>query len=340
MIRLLERFPLKPMHTFRTEAYARYFFEFTEAADLQNFIKVRPDMTGGRKLILGGGSNLLFVGDFDGLVLYPHIPGIAVEREDRSQVWLRAGAGVVWDDLVEYAVSQGWGGVENLSLIPGNAGASPVQNIGAYGQEVSRVIESVTGVDLRTGELWEISADDCRFGYRSSIFKQELKEIFVITSVLYRLEKFPDLCLHYQGVAERAGSHGQPDVASVRRAIIDIRRSKLPDPEVTGNAGSFFKNPVVDAALAGALKGEYPDMPVYDASGEGLNKLSAGWLIDRCGWKGVRRGDAGVHEAHALVLVNHGHATGRQIFDLSEEIMESVRSRFGVELEREVNVIG
>jgi len=297
-------------------------------------------MTEGRKLILGGGSNLLFAGDFDGLVLYPHIPGLTVEREDRSQVWLRAGAGVVWDDLVEYAVSKGWGGVENLSLIPGNAGASPVQNIGAYGQEVSRVIESVTGVDLRTGELWEISAADCRFGYRNSIFKQELKEIFVITSVLYRLEKFPELCLTYQGVADRFGSQDRPDVASLRRTIIDIRRSKLPDPEITGNAGSFFKNPVVDAALAGTLKAEYPDMPVYDASSEDQAKLSAGWLIDRCGWKGVRRGDAGVHEAHALVLVNHGQATGRQVFDLSEEIMESVRSRFGVELEREVNVIG
>ena len=285
-------------------------------------------------------SNLLFTEDFDGWVLFPHIPGITLEREDRSGIWLRVGAGVVWDDFVAYAVREGWGGIENLSLIPGRVGAAPVQNIGAYGQEVSEVVEMVSGIDLRTGELCHIPAADCGFRYRNSIFKQELKGIFVITSVLFRLDKFPLPVLGYQGVAGALQHIPQPGVADVREAVIGIRRSKLPDPEVLGNAGSFFKNPVVGEALAGSLKAGHPELPVYQSDEEGKVKLSAGWLIDRCGWKGIRRGDAGVHDKHALVLVNYGNATGREIYDLSEEIRQSVLLKFSVLLEREVNVIG
>jgi UDP-N-acetylmuramate dehydrogenase len=340
MIRFFENYSLKALNSFSIEASARYFFEFTEPEDLQELLQSKPAGFLNPLLILGGGSNLLFTDDFEGWVLFPHIPGITIEREDRSGIWLRVGAGVVWDDFVAYAVREGWGGIENLSLIPGRVGAAPVQNIGAYGQEVSEVVEMVSGIDLRTGELCHIPAADCGFRYRNSIFKQELKGIFVITSVLFRLEKFPLPVLGYQGVAAALQHIPQPGVADVREVVIGIRRSKLPDPEVLGNAGSFFKNPVVSQALAGSLKAEYPEIPVYPAGEEGKVKLSAGWLIDRCGWKGIRRGDAGVHDKHALVLVNYGNATGREIYDLSEEIRQSVIEKFGVLLEREVNVVG
>jgi len=339
MIRFEEHYSLKPYNTFGVEAGARYFFEFTETQDLQEFIRSNKTISEEKILVLGGGSNLLLVDDFDGLVLHPAVPGIETVREDSRQVWLRAGAGVVWDDFVQFVVASGWGGVENLSLIPGNVGATPVQNIGAYGQEAAAVIDSVAGVDLRTGEEWEIAARDCRFGYRNSLFKNELKGRFVITSVDFRVEKFPELKLHYSGLEEEVQKLGEPSVATVRQAVVAIRQSKLPDPATLGNAGSFFKNPVVSQQQADRLIARYPEIPVYPA-GEGTVKLSAGWLIDRCGWKGVRRGDAGVHEKHALVLVNYGKASGREIFSLSEEISHSVAETFGVTLEREVNVAG
>jgi len=340
MIRFFENYSLKALNSFSTEASARYFFEFTEAEDLLELMQTRPAGFLNPLLIMGGGSNLLFTEDFEGWVLFPHIPGITTEREDRNGIWLRVGAGVVWDDFVAYAVREGWGGIENLSLIPGRVGAVPVQNIGAYGQEVSEVVEQVSGIDLCTGEICHIPAAGCEFRYRNSIFKQELRGSFVITSVLFRLDKFPLPFLSYQGVADAVQHIPQPGIADVREAVIGIRRTKLPDPEVLGNAGSFFKNPLVSETLSSQLKADFPDIPVYPADEEGKVKLSAGWLIDRCGWKGVRRGDAGVHEKHALVLVNYGNATGRQIYDLSEEIRQSVLGRFGVDLEREVNVIG
>lgn len=340
MIRYIENFPLQHHITFGTPANAKYFFEFTEVGDLQELIRSRPLGEFGPVLVLGGGSNLLFVSDFDGLVIYPNIPGIVPEKEDASHVWVRAGAGVEWDDFVAFTVNKGWGGIENLSLIPGKVGAAPVQNIGAYGQEAADTIESVSGIDLRTGEEWEISAPDCRFAYRNSIFKQELKAKFLVTSVLFKLNKFPQLNLSYDGVARMLEGIAGPTVSDVRNVIVDIRRSKLPDPAIIGNAGSFFKNPVVDADLASRLAEIHPGMPQYVVSDPGKVKLSAGWLIDQCGWKGATRGGAGVHERHALVLVNRGEATGKEIYGLSEEIRKSVLERFGVSLEREVLVIG
>lgn len=307
---------------------------------MQLLIRNRPLGEFGSVLVLGGGSNLLFVSDFAGLVIYPNIPGIVPEKEDANHVWVRAGAGVEWDDFVEFAVNKCWGGVENLSLIPGKVGAAPVQNIGAYGQEAADAIESVSGIDLRTGEEWEINAADCRFAYRNSIFKQELRGKFLVTSVLFRLTKFPQLNLSYDGVARMLEGIPEPSIADVRKVILDIRRSKLPDPAVIGNAGSFFKNPVVDAELVTQLEMNYPGMPQYAVNEPGKVKLSAGWLIDQCGWKGATRGGAGVHERHALVLVNRGEATGKEIYGLSEEIRKSVQERFGVDLEREVLVIG
>lgn len=340
MIRFFENFPLRKHHTFATKANAQYFFEFTEVGDLQLLIRNRPLGEFGSVLVLGGGSNLLFVSDFAGLVIYPNIPGIVPEKEDANHVWVRAGAGVEWDDFVEFAVNKCWGGVENLSLIPGKVGAAPVQNIGAYGQEAADAIESVSGIDLRTGEEWEINAADCRFAYRNSIFKQELRGKFLVTSVLFRLTKFPQLNLSYDGVARMLEGIPEPSIADVRKVILDIRRSKLPDPAVIGNAGSFFKNPVVDAELVTQLEMNYPGMPQYAVNEPGKVKLSAGWLIDQCGWKGATRGGAGVHERHALVLVNRGEATGKEIYGLSKEIRKSVQERFGVDLEREVLVIG
>lgn len=340
MIRLFERYSLGRYNTFGVEAMAEKFFEFTETEDLLSFLQSNSLASGQPTLVLGGGSNLLLVDNFRGTVIYPNVPGIEIEREDRSHIWLRAGAGVVWDNLVEYCVLNGWGGIENLSLIPGRVGASVVQNIGAYGQEVASVVVSVAGVNISTGDYTEIPLADCAFAYRDSVFKHQLKGVFVVTSVLYRLDKFPLPVISYEGVAERVSMLENYTIADVRNAIVAIRRSKLPDPAELGNAGSFFKNPVVSAELADRLVTAFPEMPKFSAASDNTYKLSAGWLIDRCGWKGFRKGDAGVHHHHALVLVNHGNATGRQIFDLSEEIRQSVLTQFGIDLEREVILIG
>ncbi len=324
----LENISLRKYHTFATEAKARYFLEFSDAAELLSFRKERPELFD-RFLVLGGGSNLLFVGDFPGLVIHPAVPGIELVGEDDRQVWLRAGAGVVWDDFVQYAVERGWGGVENLSLIPGRVGAVPVQNIGAYGQEAGNVISSVAGIDLLSGGVRELEAPECAFAYRNSVFKGALKDTFIITSVVFRLDKVPTLVLGYGDilkevevkdmnkvkveVKDKIGGETLPGVKEVREAVIDIRRRKLPDPAVLGNGGSFFKNPTVEKRLADELRMSFPGMPVYPA-GEDRLKLSAGWMIDQCGWKGFRRGDAGVHRDHALVLVNYGNASGKRNF--------------------------
>lgn len=339
MIRFFENYSLKRLNTFGIPATARYFFEFTEPADLQEFMISNLYKANDIRMVIGGGSNLLFLNDFGGLILFPNIPGISIEREDRNHIWVRAGAGVVWDDFVADVVREGWGGVENLSLIPGRVGAAAVQNIGAYGQEVADVIESVTGIELLTGEGMLIGSDQCGFGYRNSIFKNELKNSFIITSVLFRLYKFPVLLTGYHGVAEAIQHITAPCISDVRNAVISVRRSKLPDPEIIGNAGSFFKNPEVDTAQAERLKREFANVPIYPTASDNQVKLSAGWLIDQCGWKGARRGGAGVHHNHALVLVNYGDATGEQIFRLSEEIRLSVLENFGVNLEREVIVV-
>lgn len=338
MIRSYSNFQLKKHHTFGTNATARFYFEFTEPEDLKGFVETTTEWRSMPILILGEGSNLLFVDDFDGLIINPNIPGISIVHEDRSNIWLEVGAGVVWDDLVEYAVSNRWGGIENLSLIPGKVGAAAVQNIGAYGMEIQNRIESVAGLDLETLTEYSIEATDCAYAYRDSIFKNSLKDRFVITSVVIKLDKFPEFVLNYGDLKTETEKLGEVSLRNIRKAVIGIRESKLPDPKVYGNAGSFFKNPVVESVLAEQLKAVYPAMPTYPSSGK--TKLAAGWLIEQCGWKGFRRGDAGVHEKQALVLVNYGNATGKEIYDLSEEIRRSVIEKFGVELEREVNVIG
>jgi UDP-N-acetylmuramate dehydrogenase len=339
MIRVYSDFSLKKYHTFNTEAKAKYYFEYTEPEDLADFLMRNTDWPNWQRLIIGEGSNLLFLGDFDGLVINPNIPGIEVAHEDRNNMWLEVGAGVVWDNLVDFAVFNNWGGIENLSLIPGKVGAAAVQNIGAYGIEIQHRIESVSGFDLETLSEYTIDAKNCEYAYRDSIFKNRLKDRFVITSVVFKLDKFPEFILNYGDLKAETEKLGNINLRNVRKAVISIRESKLPDPKVFGNAGSFFKNPIVESSLAEQLLAENPKMPHYPAS-EGKTKLAAGWLIEQCGWKGFRRGDAGVHEKQALVLVNYENATGKEIFDLSEEICQSVQNKFGVELEREVNIIG
>ena len=339
MIRYFTDVPLKKHHTFGNEVFAKHFFEFTEAEDLPTFLSTNKEWPDSKILILGGGSNLLFVDDFPGLIIYPNIPGIEIVNEDRNNVWLKVGAGVGWDQLVEYAVFNNWGGIENLSLIPGKVGASVVQNIGAYGMEVQNQIESVYGFDLDTESAYTIEGYECQFAYRDSIFKKLFKNHFIITSVVFKLDKFPEYILNYANLKGEVEKLGEVNLRNIRQTVIRIRESKLPDPAVLGNAGSFFKNPIVDASLAEDLLDDHPAMTHYPAT-EGKIKLAAGWLIEQCGWKGFRRGDVGVHDKQALVLVNYGNATGREIYDLSEEIKQSVVAKFGVELEREVNVIG
>ena len=338
MIRFSENYSLKKHNTFGIDAKARYFFEFTEAEDLNIFLHSNQTWKEEKIYVLGEGSNTLFLDDFDGLVIHPNIPGMFPVNEDRQHVWMEAGAGENWDEFVKYTVDYRLGGIENLSLIPGTVGAAPVQNIGAYGQEVQHVVETVKGYDLEKNELLEFSAEACEFDYRNSIFKRELKQQFIITSVVFKLSKFPKFILSYEKVEDKVNELGGADLQNIRNAVIDIRKSKLPDIKELGNAGSFFKNPEVDEAFAQKLMDEFEGIPVYPA-GNGKIKIAAGWLIDQLGWKGHREGDAGVHDKQALVLVNYGKANGNQLYDLSEKIRQSVAEKFDVELEREVNCI-
>jgi UDP-N-acetylmuramate dehydrogenase len=337
MIRLKENLNIKPYNSFGIEANAKSFFEFTEKEDLCEFLSKNelPE----KILILGGGSNLLFISDFDGLVIYPNIPGIGLINEDRNHIYIEAGAGEKWDDLVSMSVKYELGGLENLSNIPGNVGASSIQNIGAYGKESKDFIYQVRGVDLFSGEEVEFQNVDCHFGYRDSIFKNELKGKIVVTSVVFKLDKFPEYSLDYGSLKTEVEKLGDINLATIRQAVINIRSSKLPDPVKLGNAGSFFKNPVVNKDVAEKLQLQFAKIPVYESQQPEKVKLAAGWLIDQCGWKGYREGDAGVHKDQALVLVNYGKATGKEIYLLSEKIKESVFEKFGVELEPEVNIV-
>lgn len=288
--------------------------------------------------ILGGGSNVLLSGPVQGTVILNRIKGIDIVREEDAYVWLRVGAGEVWHDLVLYAIGKNLGGIENLALIPGTVGASPIQNIGAYGVEVKDTITTVEAWEWEKGAIKPFSNEACHFGYRDSIFKHELKARTVVTAVTFRLRKQPKLNTDYGAIREELATMGvPPSIQAVAQAVMNIRRSKLPDPAVIGNAGSFFKNPTIPQADYDALQEQFPDIPAYPAAA-GLAKIPAGWLIEQCGWKGYRRGDAGIHTRQALVLVNYGQATGAQIWQLSEDVMQSVQEKFGIALEREVQV--
>ena len=332
-----ENFNLKAYNTFAVDVKCKYFVESDKGEDFAEFAKAY-DLSRENVLVLGGGSNLLFTEDFDGVVLYPSMRGFRVEEEDDESVRVSVGSGEVWDDFVAWAVEHGYGGVENLSLVPGHVGATPVQNIGAYGVEAGETIKRVEAVDLISGEKVEIGAEDCRFGYRDSIFKHEWRNRFVVTQVTYCLTKRPEFRLDYGNVREEVLKMGEVSLRHVREAITRIREAKLPDVNVLPNAGSFFKNPVVGEREAEALRAKYPELPVYAAK-EGGVKLAAGWLIEQAGWKGRAHGHAAVHDKQALVLVNRGGATGIEIARLANEVKKAVFMRFGVVLEPEVNII-
>ena len=338
MIRLLNNFNLTNYNTFGIATAAKRFFEFTESDELLIFLQ--REKLPANYLIMGGGSNLLFKNDYNGLVIYPNIPGVVEEHEDRNFVYLEAGAGVEWDELVRLSVTYGLGGLENLSLIPGKVGAAPVQNIGAYGVEAKDRIHLVRAVDLKTAQKIEFTNEECNFSYRDSIFKNELKNKVVVTSVVFKLDKFPEFKLQYGALGDEVDQLGELNLQNVRQAVINIRESKLPDPKVLGNAGSFFKNPVVDSSVADQLRNNFEKVPVYPVLDAGKVKLAAGWLIDQCGWKGFREQQVGVHEKQALVLVNYGGARGNDVVGLADQIKTSVFEKFGILLEPEVNIIG
>ncbi|MCB9014609.1 MAG: UDP-N-acetylmuramate dehydrogenase [Lentimicrobiaceae bacterium] len=328
---------LKSFNTFGMNVSALDFVEITDETQLPALLRMINQYQG-KVLFMGGGSNMLFTGNFNGLVVRILTKGIEIVDQDDEFVYVRAMAGEVWDDFVQYCVRMNYGGLENLSLIPGNVGSSPLQNIGAYGAEIKDTFYMLDAVSLRTGEFREFYTDECDFGYRSSVFKHELKGQYLILSVTFRLRKNPLLNVSYGAIAAELEKMGEsPSVKSIARAVCNIRRSKLPDPLEIGNAGSFFKNPVVDKAMFEKLKLAFPDMPAYQAP-EGY-KLAAGWLIEKCGWKGFRKGDAGVHAHQALVLVNYGNAGGIEILELSRQIIDSVSHKFNVILEPEVNII-
>jgi UDP-N-acetylmuramate dehydrogenase len=289
-------------------------------------------------LILGRGSNILFTDDFKGTILVPDFGTMRIENLENEHIVVSAGAGIEWDRFVEWSATMGFSGLENLSGIPGNVGAVPVQNLGAYGTEARDTVVKVRTICIADGKIKVFTNDECRFGYRTSIFKSEARGKYLVTRVYFRLAMNHEPNLDYGILKEEVNKLGRPTLRNIRKAVIIIRQSKLPDPEIIGNAGSFFKNPVVSKQLAEKLKKEYPGIPVYDDI-SGNKKLAAGWLIEQCGWKGKRIGDAGVHDKQALVLVNYGNATGKEIYDLSEEIRASVLKEFGVDLEREVEVI-
>jgi UDP-N-acetylmuramate dehydrogenase len=328
---------LQAYNTFNLKARSEYFIAYSSLEHLKYAIK-SIDYQRLDKFVLGGGSNILLASDFDGLMLQPKIMGIEVLKEDDQKVWLKVGAGEVWDDFVAWCVNQGYYGIENLSYIPGNVGASPIQNIGAYGMEVMDVIEEVQGVSLENFEAATFDSSACKFSYRNSIFKQELKGKFIVHFVTFRLKKKAELILNYGNVAEELKKYSERSLRTLRKVIIDIRKSKLPEPDELPNAGSFFKNPVVNMDVLDRIKNSYPDVPVYSVSAS-RSKLAAGWLIDQCGWKGRGVGKAVVHKKQALVIINNGVASGLELLTLAEKVIASVKEKFGVNLEMEVNVV-
>jgi len=325
-------------HTFGMQASARYFLEINREEDIVPLLSSlqkehRPLM------VLGEGSNVLFSADYPGTVIRLNTKGISVTCEDDDSVSVRVSGGEIWDEVVEFCISKGWGGLENMSMIPGRAGASPVQNIGAYGVELKEVLQELQAVQLTTGEIGKFSREECRFGYRESIFQNKLRGRYLIYSITLLLSKKPILNLAYGSIRQELERDGiqSPTIRDVRNVVCRIRTSKLPDPRKIGNAGSFFRNPVIRSDQFEKLRQRYPQVVSYpDSNGV---KLAAAWLIEQCNWKGKRVGDAGVHPQQPLVLVNYGKATGQEILDLASMIRQSVVSRFGILLEPEVNIL-
>ncbi len=329
---------LKPYNTFGIDVNANSFATFSSIEELKTLLAQRQ--ANEPLLILGGGSNVLLTKPFDGMVLKNEINGFELVSENSNEVVVESGAGEIWHQFVMKCIEKGFAGLENLSLIPGSVGASPMQNIGAYGVEIKDVFEYLDAYEISTGKIKRFSKEDCAFGYRESVFKNIYKDQFVICRVAFRLSKNPKINTSYGAIESELQKMGisEPTIRDVSKAVITIRQSKLPDPAVLGNAGSFFKNPVVDESLVENIKISYPDVPNYPAE-IGKRKLAAGWLIETAGWKGKIIDTCGVHKLQALVLVNYGGSTGKQVFDLSSQIIDDVYHKFGVRLEREVNIL-
>ncbi len=331
---------LKTYNTFGIQCSAAWFANFTTLEELAEGVNFASEKIHLPQLILGGGSNILFTKNFGGIVLKNELKGIELIKEDEAHYFVRSAAGENWHQFVLVCLEQNYAGLENLSLIPGNVGASPMQNIGAYGVEIKDVFYELNAYHLQEKKMVTFSANDCGFGYRESVFKSKYKGQFVITSVTFRLLKKPVFNTLYGAIQQELDEMGVKDLSIqvISKAVINIRQSKLPDPAVVGNAGSFFKNPTIPLPQFEALKIKFPGLIGYSAGYDKM-KVAAGWLIEQCGWKGYRSGDAGCHAKQALVLVNYGQAAGQDIFNLSTEIMLSVQSKFGILLEREVNIL-
>lgn len=338
--KIKESVNLQTLNTFGFKVHARYFAEVTSTEQLQALLQDSWAQRT-RKLVLGCGSNILFTHDFDGLVIKMNIQGMQISRRSEHQVWMRAGAGVLWHDLVQYSLSLGLGGLENLSLIPGTVGAAPIQNIGAYGAEIKDVIDHLEALDMRTSECHVFTHEECAFGYRNSVFKNPAnRDQYVIVHVTLKLSKTPSVNASYAGIQNTLNEMGitKPTIHDVSNAVVKIRQSKIPDPSVIGSAGSFFKNPLTSTERFESLRERYAEIIGYPKPNN-MVLVPAGWLIEQCGWKGKKVGGVGVHENHALVLVNYGTGNGQKLYKLSLDISKSVNDYFGIELTPEVIII-
>lgn len=337
MLQIHEKVSLKNFNTFGIEAYARYFVEINHKEELAELF-LDPQWHQFNRLVMGGGSNMLFTQNFDGLVIRMNIRGIE-HRINHEEVIIESGAGEVWNDLVNYCVGWEFAGMENLSLIPGSVGASPIQNIGAYGVELKDIFEICEAFEIATGEFKHFSKADCKFDYRESIFKQELKNKYIIVSVKFKLSTHAQINIKYGAITDELLKReiAHPSIKDISQVVSSIRVSKLPEPSTIGNAGSFFKNPVISLHEFEAIQQQFPNIVHYLVDNK--VKLAAGWLIEQCGWKGKVHGNTGTWKNQALVLVNHGNATGKEVFELSTLIIDSVKQKFNVQLEREVNII-
>lgn len=340
MLQIKENISLKPFNTFGIKVNAKQLSIVSQIGDLQLLIDEK--YLNGKKLILGGGSNILLTKDFDGIVVKNELLGKVVVCEDENHAYVKAGAGEVWHDFVLWCIQQNFSGIENMSLIPGSVGASPMQNIGAYGVEIKDVFHELEAIYLETGQLKTFTNSECNFGYRESVFKNIYKDQFIITSVTYRLNKKPNFNTSYGAINQQLEQMGVKDLSikAISDAVIAIRSSKLPDPKQIGNSGSFFKNPVIDNEKFAVIKEKHPNIAAYPGENN-QTKVAAGWLIEQAGWKGKTLGNGtyGVHKNQALVLVNYGGATGNEIYQLSEDIINSVKEKFDIELHREVNIL-
>ncbi|HCE54921.1 MAG: UDP-N-acetylmuramate dehydrogenase [Lutibacter sp.] len=333
-MKIQQNIPLKTYNTFGIQANAKRFVTVDSANELKEIIASEKDL-----FLLGGGSNILLTKDVEKLVVHINTKGIIVNDFDEDKVLVTAEAGENWHELVLWCVSQNYGGLENLALIPGNVGTSPIQNIGAYGVEIKDIFQQLEAIDIATGKTKIFEDEDCNFGYRNSVFKNELKGKYIIINVTFKLTKNNhNINISYGAIKDVLTDKENPSIKEIADAVIAIRQSKLPDPKAIGNSGSFFKNPVISSVLFKELSEKYPEIPHYIVS-ENEIKIPAGWLIEQCGFKGKRFGDAGVHEKQALVLVNYNNASGKEIYDLAQKIQQKVLEIFKISLEIEVNVI-